>query len=452
MGRGKKKRASAKKNANARARRKIHRRYKALLLKDNSSQPHPLVVLSDEQCEYIRHFALEVALEAVVKRAGEQFLRFTWRKVKQGDSYCTKTKGCILLRTESLFDENISGGSHLKRSAFAFAESPRGKGGGIALLAIWNNTPHSRPEPFTTAMLTELVQVKNPIFSNKENKHYGSRGQYYGFGSRASFGSLRTCPLQSSVGQYARKYPNSEANVMLDDKLKAFVSRSVEQGCKTIDSIFSGKKGHMISRLGSALSHVLAKTAASVKEGLEQHLHDIGTHGYTTAFFNYNAETLDEHTEQDITMTLICVPVQGTSGGSMTERYALRERGASYDPGSFTSFNFYLRGTAGPDDTVEKVVLSEEMALLFNGFFLVHRQERQGNKHNLMNISAYGNKRLHCNAKKTIIRNFKTRQKRPRTCDRYEGPRVADVSMDKCTYTRSGRKVRLPHRYRLGIT
>ena len=387
-------RTSANKNCNARKRRSTERHHRSILRSQTAKSPVPLIVLSEEQLFATADITLEVELVAVTKRRNDKFLRLQWREVRRGPKFSTNKMGAIVARIDSIITGEAKGRKHLDSTNIKFDGAPLPATGGKGLLAAWNCAACPKAPEFTTSFLAEIRSTKNPIYRDEDHRHYDSTGECMGYGARPSFNDLDDQPVNSSVGPYVHKNMTSVHHQKLDAQHKNYAITCVQDGCSAIGDIYKTAKGPRITSTGTSMMRSVARMATSTNKELQPLLHNIGQLGYTTWYINYNAETRKEHSEPDSTMTLIHVPLQ-----------KLPQNGVGH-----STFNFYLEGKDSRDCQPLQVSLCPTMSVFFSGFFLIHRQQRHGNQHNLLNVSAYGSKRLYCNSKCTINRNLQGSQ------------------------------------------
>ena len=76
----------------------------------------------------------------------------------------------------------------------------------VVLLAVVYKPTHKNIEPpfYHDVLHQEIRKIKHTSIKNDSDGHFGSRGQYYGFGVHSSFKKITECN-QISLEQYACK-------------------------------------------------------------------------------------------------------------------------------------------------------------------------------------------------------------------------------------------------------
>ena len=128
----------------------------------------------------------------------------------------------------------------------------------------------------------------------------------------------------------------------------------IEKGVDVLDAAFINVGGGSVVRSGTMVMDGVVKSLHGVNKDLRDNIRFIGKTKFTSAYINYNAATLDRHTEEDTTMTLVCAPLQ--EGHNSNEK-------------SRASFNFCMRKYNEQDENTVTASLLPGMSVLFNGFF-----------------------------------------------------------------------------------
>ena len=147
---------------------------------------------------------------------------------------------------------------------------------------------------------------------------------------------------------------------VVHDKLKFFVGQDVLQD-------------------NSAKLEVCCTEAT--KLGISNDFYIKGRTGYTSLFYNFDASTLDTHTEMDWSMTTIYVPNQEWTNKDI----------------SHLMFVFDLTKKV---DGILKISMQPGSIIYFHGWLLTHHQMHADGKVTkkgcCLNLSAYANRRLLC--------------------------------------------------------
>lgn len=107
---------------------------------------------------------------------------------------------------------------------------------------------------------------------------------------------------------------------------------------------------------------------------------------YMNAHFNVSVETSIFHTEEDITYTLIYYPQQVDSKNIK----------------KFMSFQFYIN-----NDKILKFHICQGLCMIYSEMMLTHRQSLSGQTSEIMNLSAYTNKRLFQCTRMSLKKGYK---------------------------------------------
>ena len=146
------------------------------------------------------------------------------------------------------------------------------------------------------------MSTKTNIVSGKSTGHHQSIGFIYGFGARKE--THIDVNTGSSVHQYVVLNNNHQINHLLEQKLTLSM-----QG---VHQAVNHAIGYDIFKDNSAALETSEKQAHD--KGIQEDFHLMGTTGYASLFYNFDASTLEAHTEMDWLMTTIYVPPQNWTG------------------------------------------------------------------------------------------------------------------------------------------
>ncbi|KAL3913968.1 MAG: hypothetical protein SGARI_000377 [Bacillariaceae sp.] len=234
--------------------------------------------------------------------------------------------------------------------------------------SMQNNSLWVRPEEYSW-----LKELKKNIIG-EANKHFGSLGEYFGFGL---VGHFKIDENGASLGAYATKSPDLESKekfTLLSDKL----SKLLQESSNAINSLFGKGSGDPIycgNSLCLAMRYAFRKTKM---EKVAQE--DLDETPFPSRFYNVNAQTQVYHTESDGGYTLI--------GGQVGDSGMVR------DPHHLC---FCFEITQGKEI---KAPMLHNTAVWFHGMFITHRQHHDTDlmkcKECLCcaNVSGYINKKL----------------------------------------------------------
>lgn len=400
-------RRSGRKNRN-KNKREVRTRVSGLM--KNTKPLIPVVILSESQWNKLKPHTSLVELQSVEKDDAEHCLRFAWKEKFRGGSFSQDLRGAIVAEADSLTSNSVLG-HHLlcKKNIQYFGEAFVAGNGAKALIALWNcdSTTNNENLPVCVKeLLKEIHAIKPNIMAKDGTKHHGSCGKAYGYGSRASYTEVATKTDLNSISQYAcKKVLSGKASKIMEEMKKRLgapdatnldlnklheqcIIEWLQEGVATLDGVFANTTGVSVVRSGTLPNEVVVKAMHLANSNLTQHIHFLGETKFPSSYMNVNAQTLRSHTEEDVSMTLI---------------YVMPQEWLKPDEQSPTTFNFYP--TSKESEDCISIQLKVGMAVLFSGFWMVHRQQCHNNQHTFVNVSAYGNKRLHGNCQRTIQRN-----------------------------------------------
>lgn len=364
----------------------VGRKLRVDINNEKKKSPVPCVKLTDEQWQHLQPVSLLLRLVGPPKKDSHGF-KPEYEIVSRG-SKCTDAEGALVVEADSLM-LTTSGKTRMFRNVNLQCVGHRydNPGTGKILIAQWTwkkPTKKSGAVHFPLDFMENLTKVKKDIMGGDGEKHHGSVGKYYGFGVHASYAALEH-EASSSVAGYATSDPEE------DSKLKELVNNAILEGEEVINGMLHSVKGVSVIRTGTIVSRCLVLEAkkhanAELKESIKL-LNGIR---FMSAFVDWNAATIHPHTESDHGMTLVYVPLQDYLKPS--------EKSPAY-------FEFVLsEAKRGKPAVVVNIPLNTGTAVYFNGFLVVHHQVRKEER-DLLNVSAYGNKMLFDNSRRTILRN-----------------------------------------------
>lgn len=261
------------------------------------------------------------------------------------------------------------------------------EGCGKIVLAIWTRQSKSEvesrtsPKQYTTGS-RRWFEETNVLTSTKQ--HFGSSGTVRGFGLYGSpFHSIATAENGSSLQSFATD------RTWLGNKYREQLFDHVCAAKKNVESIFLGTKGRSVVTSGTILSEALFEAMYDANPELKLQHPKLSQWWWPAAFVCLDAYTEIEHTERDLTYTLLHVPRQ-------RKRWQVS---LQYDESTGTVFNFYLN-----EGLTIKVPMKVGVTIFYSAFFLKHRQTSSGKP--LVNIAVYGNQKIFQFGKKTLERNL----------------------------------------------
>lgn len=353
---------------------------------EKMNAPIPAVVLSSEQWDVQKDASLVLKYDGAVKDNKENCWRPKWDVTWTGGKY-SASEGSLV------FDADSLGLSQQSEDRVLFFRDVVVEGGRLSssndkvVLATWgtakfdedNNVDDDESPVYTAAFLKSVGLDKNSITPVNGKRHHGSCGFHFGYGSVASYGSLKNRPEGNSVCAFAGN--NRHAPTL---------ARSVAIGARCVDRKFNRNNipGSSVTTKGTVMTHSVKRGAANANPLLQSHVGNIKGTRFPAVFLCVDAFTLRKHTERDCSYTLITVPKQDGLGVGHTSGYF---------------FNFYLNNEAGD---VIRVPMQLGTSIFFNGYFLTHKQSRAiDHVPTFVNISAYGNQKFFQSAQCTIMRN-----------------------------------------------
>ena len=258
----------------------------------------------------------------------------------------------------------------------------------ILMIAKEDRCQDSRLIKFSNEMFEKVKECKHNIIpATTKDKHFGSCGNYFGFGNKGYYGMYNDI---SSVNVYSTKRSKNEKKQLSIDSSATYMenltSYHVRVGVKTLSKVIPH-----ISKLISPLllsatklqemkGDINLKSVSTVKDGIYQS--ELCVNSITKTF----------HTECDCTYTMITVPTQKTSA---------EENKLGRSP---TYFLFEIN-----DKVILALHMKVNLSFMFHGHCLSHRQHcsdsyYQSNKQPFFNIGCYGNGRLFNHVKKSFER------------------------------------------------
>ena len=379
-------RTSAKKNANIRRKRRQLKLCRTGLTEKQCNQRTPICLdlLSISQWKKILPFSVVVdpGTEAAV-----------WQATQWGRFFSSKKCGAIVTKAKQL--KSLPNEHPWKKHKFQLCgDDYQPNLDQFVLMAIWD-----REELFdkslyfnSTSLVQQLSEVKPNTVKPDGKGHFQSRGKCHSYGSRGGYEKVENSPYLSSIREYATKRGLTEDQHITSESCRSLLINSIDHGISIIERLFAGTKGGSPVQSGTRISEAVVRTCHEVEEGLAEVISFNGKGKFASLHMNVNAETLDPHSEEDASLTMIYTPPQ--EGLEKVEQ-------------SPYSFNFYLSGK--DDNHPIKVELNVGMTIFFSGFLLIHRQECTGALPRdipMINCSAYTNKSLYAKARATIQRNL----------------------------------------------
>ncbi len=217
-------------------------------------------------------------------------------------------------------------------------------------------------------------EAKNNIV--KSSKHHDSHGFIYGFGFHKEMG------LDGENGSSMKECKSKKKGVGINKEIQEALFRSMEY---TRDMVTKNWVGHDLHLDNSA--PLLAGERQAFTQGIQEDFHMLGKTGYTSCFFNFDASTMNKHTEMDWCMTTIYMPPQKWKNKN---EYHL-------------NFLFHLTGN---DDGCLAISMKPGTVIYFYGYLLTHQQVHRNGKvtHHgcCLNFSGYTNKCLQSHLQPTL--------------------------------------------------
>jgi len=269
------------------------------------------------------------------------------------------------------------------------------------LLAFVGNMPESTPRnndhillglflvTDTTNLSNEIVNVqdflsvcdssKYNINIGQSSGHYDSQGSSFGFGARREYRIKEES--FSSVGSFVAKNNKDPENIFLEKR----IIDEMTMACAAVKSFMT----YSLHDMSAVQLKVICQRA--LMAGFADDLHMLGETGYATLFYNFDASTMEKHTEFDMNMTTIFVPNQEWKGKKANH----------------LQFVFHL---TGEDSGILSIPMFPGRILYYHGFLLTHQQLHDDGKCSqygcCLNYSAYANRKLLAHFIKSYQRFF----------------------------------------------
>jgi len=217
------------------------------------------------------------------------------------------------------------------------------------------------------------------------SSHHRSQGGIYGFGSRKETSTKKHSG--SSVEQYVCFKGMEE----VDKELESLVTGGIEEA----QDLLTEFAGHDLISINCC--QLEATEHEAIENGYGEDFHLKGETGYTSLYFNFDASTMDSHTEMDWTMTTLFVPEQNWDGKDANHLL----------------FQFLL--TDNESDNIS-IAMKPGTVVYFHGYLVTHHQMHDQGECTetgcCLNYSAYANKKLRCHVIKTNNRAQQITQRR----------------------------------------
>lgn len=354
------------------------------------SCPIPALCLTNDQWKKLEPCSKLVELDEVVKESGMYIPK--WEIIWTGENFSESEIGAIVAEKSSI-----------KKCAAYNSQNIRYVGtgrGSTVLLAVWNNTKKDYTTYFDSELMDEIAKTKPENIKDQGESHHGTWGAHYGYGCKASFDKVSRKKNLNSVEAYATLPPSecrgSKGEIQArGQKHKKLVAKAVQEGSDGIDMIMcGGVRGPSLVGTSTVMTRSIVDVTKAAEGDIEENLSPLPGSDFPAAFINQHHQTDRFHTEEDSSLTLICVPPQASFSendpkGSLSDNDPIQAQ-----------FEFRLGA-----ESIIKVDMGVGMSILFSGFFLVHRQQRTENASGKMvNVSAYGNKRFFANCRTTHMR------------------------------------------------
>jgi len=155
--------------------------------------------------------------------------------------------------------------------------------------------------------------------------------------------------------------------------LEERIVKEMSKACAAVKNYM----GYNFHRINAVLVRAMCQRAEIA--GFAKDLCMLEKGEYTTAFYNFDASTMERHTEFDMNMTTIFVPKQHWNGKNKNH----------------LQFLFHLTGC---DDGILSIPMFPGRILYYHGFLLTHQQMHDNGKCSdlgcCLNYSAYANRKL----------------------------------------------------------
>lgn len=346
----------------------------------------PITVLSNEQMKVYRNHALILEVIKVTKNTTENCNDVVYNIVEKGARFTEESFSIIVVTKESLRTSKLNLGNPFQHMLFVMTGDVTGD---YVLVAYWNVDATFMQEFKIDDNFVDRLRMYKPNINSTNTKHHASVGYAYGYGIKASFKALKDNAHKISFAEYATK-KNKYLDISQVEKEDKYQLQSlINQTGQCLESC-AGKynaKGPCLLRSGTCIiKETMLRFQYHIPE-LTTIAQPLSEYGFYAAYYNFNFETKNRHTENDSSYTLIGVP---------------KQQWIQEGENSPTTFNFCIRGINDADPI--RIPLKVGTSIIFHGGLIVHHQVRNKQK-NLMNVSAYGNKRLFSNIRRSIRRN-----------------------------------------------
>jgi len=227
-------------------------------------------------------------------------------------------------------------------------------------------------------------ETKYNINVGQSSGHHNSIGANFGIGSWRDY---RVKENNSSVDQFSTKPDKDPENIFLEERIVMEMSKA----CAAVKDYM----GYNFHHINSVLVRAMCQHAEIA--GFAQDLHMLEEAEYATTFYNFDASTMERHTEFDMNMTTIFVPKQHWNGKKKNH----------------LQFLFHLTGN---DDGILSIPMFPGRILYYHGFLLTHQQMHNNGKclefGCCLNYSAYANRKLLAHFIKSFQRFLEAEEKR----------------------------------------
>ena len=239
---------------------------------------------------------------------------------------------------------------------------------------------YSVPVLFNNNLYKQVKKCKPDI--KKSFDHYGSTGEVYAFGNKPNY---KICD-QSSIGEYVNKTSKIlKTRVRIDESSNIINEQCAEVVCDGMGIL--EKIIPPIKLLVSPILTAASKVQIKYKDVL---IKDVKTtpSGFWNTMLNVNGATTQFHAELDCSYTLITVPRQAFCFKKCIDKLP----------------TFLFQMSISHHAMLD---LNEDVSIVYNGQFLVHRQNfnrEDKSEENFYNISCYGNNKLFNHLRKSLCR------------------------------------------------
>jgi len=248
----------------------------------------------------------------------------------------------------------------------------------------------------------QFPKKEQKIFTNDDNKmiehtsknqvkatkkfHFETKGKIYSFGYAPKF-----CKIGNDGCSFKKFVPSKKSTLTEKTKeyyLKHFERTLAEEFVSTIEKMkryFPNIKNILSPSISLLQSH-FDTFGTNIKS---QNLSHFVNNGLINMHYCINTETMQYHTEQDQSYTIIAVPQQ-------VQNNQQKRQGAN--------FEFFIN-----EENILLVEMFPNTSFMYSGYLLTHRQQlmKEEYKNNLfINISTYCSKRLYDNMMKSFQRKI----------------------------------------------